>query len=132
MLKPKRQITYADTLDPESTFKLLKLPFDSGDKYWIKHAALLELVYGTGLRASEVSNLRLGDIDWDDESLKVTRKGGRLDLVYMPKGTVIAMKRYHANRDSQNNNYGNSNEYFFPGRNGGINQKQLHRIRHQG
>jgi site-specific recombinase XerD len=43
--------------------------------------AILELLYGGGLRLSELVGLRLGDLDWPAGTLRVLGKGGRERVV---------------------------------------------------
>ncbi len=65
-------------------------PIDRRDR------ALLELLYGTGARVSEVANLDLSDLDFDEELILVTGKGNKQRLV--PIGTSLdrALREYLA------------------------------------
>src|SRR5579863_6301227 len=56
--------------------------------------ALLELLYGTGARVSEVVGLRLDDLDFDEELILVTGKGSRQRLVPMGSGLRTSLARY--------------------------------------
>jgi integrase/recombinase XerD len=49
----------------------------------LKHQTALSLAYGTGLRASEVSALKVGDIDSDRMTLRVEQGKGRKDRYAM-------------------------------------------------
>lgn len=53
--------------------------------YW-RDRAVLELLYATGMRVSELTGLSLGDLDAEDGSCLVFGKGGRERLV--PVGTL--------------------------------------------
>lgn len=56
----------------------------SGD---LRDRALLELLYDTGARVSEVTSLELSDLDFDEELLLLTGKGSKQRLV--PMGATL-------------------------------------------
>lgn len=58
----------------------------------LRDAAMLAILYGTGIRRQEVVNLDLSDIDMDKQQLKIRRgKGDRDREVPFPKGTAWAI-----------------------------------------
>ena len=79
-------------LDIAEMVKLLNLA-DSGDKFSehqkayhkstkIRDVAILTLFLGTGIRNSELVGLNVEDIDFEDMSFAVTRKGGNRTILY--------------------------------------------------
>jgi integrase/recombinase XerD len=64
----------------------------------LRDRALLELLYGTGARVSEVVGIGLGDLDFDEELILLTGKGSKQRLV--PMGTTLktALRDYLAPR----------------------------------
>jgi integrase/recombinase XerD len=80
-------------LSPEMVERLLAAP-TAGDAHWKRDRALLELMYATGCRASEVSWLRLQDVRWDDASLLARGKGNKERLVPLGRKAVAALERY--------------------------------------
>lgn len=52
--------------------------------------AIIEVLYGCGLRVSELTNLKFSDIYWDEEFIKVTGKGDKQRLAPI---SPIALKR---------------------------------------
>lgn len=58
--------------------------------------ALLELMYGTGTRVSEVCNIRLTDIDYSGRTLKVFGKGNKERYIPLYEGIISAVKDYVA------------------------------------
>lgn len=57
-----------------------------------KHLALIELLISTGCRASEISNIQLGDIDGD--RIKILGKGNKERWVYINARAKIALENY--------------------------------------
>jgi integrase/recombinase XerC len=77
--------------------------------------ALLELLYGTGMRVSEFCNLKLGDIDFYNNNLIVMGKGSKER--YLPisdniKNTLIDYLEYSRNHLLAKNKNGNT-DYLF-------------------
>lgn len=59
-------------------------------KTWV----ILELLYGSGLRISEVNNINLDDIDYNNHTLRVTGKGNKTRVVPLSKKTIQALNYY--------------------------------------
>ncbi len=60
--------------------------------------AVLELLYGSGLRVGELSGLRCGDLDLDRSRATVWGKGARQRVVPLSVPTVEALRRWLAAR----------------------------------
>jgi len=60
----------------------------------LRDRALLELLYGTGARVSEVTSLQLQDLDFDEELIRVTGKGSKQRLVPMGRALSLALRNY--------------------------------------
>ena len=61
--------------------------------YW-RDRAVLELLYATGMRVSELTGLSVGDVDLDDRSCLVFGKGGKERLVPVGRPALAALGRY--------------------------------------
>ncbi len=59
-----------------------------------RDAALLEVLYGTGARVSEVVGLRIEDLDFDEELVRLTGKGAKQRLVPMGRSLREALRQY--------------------------------------
>ena len=56
--------------------------------------ALLELLYGTGIRISEAVGLDLDDLDLEDSTLRVLGKGSKERIVPVGRGARVAVEAY--------------------------------------
>lgn len=82
-------------LSENEAAKLVDSPDPSSDKR-IRDKALLELVYASGLRVSEVSSLNLGSVNLDTRELRVTGKGSKDRVVLIGQSARDAIKVYLA------------------------------------
>ncbi len=64
--------------------------------------AILELLYGSGLRVSELCSLDWGDIDFDRREARVLGKGKKERIVPLGYACLQALKRYLPDRDVSN------------------------------
>lgn len=65
-----------------------ELPYGARDR------AILEMLYGSGLRVSELVSLRPEHIDWDDYFLRITGKGGKTRYVPLGGMAAQALRQY--------------------------------------
>lgn len=73
--------------------KLLALP--KADPRGLRDRALLETLYGAGLRASEVLSLRMQDIDLDVGFVRALGKGDKERVVPLGRMAVEALRAYN-------------------------------------
>jgi integrase/recombinase XerD len=66
------------------------------DTYWLRDVCLLELLYATGCRVSEVSNLLLANVHLDDGYCLVEGKGSKQRMVPIGVHAVAAIRNYLA------------------------------------
>ncbi|MCH5351070.1 MAG: tyrosine-type recombinase/integrase [Clostridiales bacterium] len=60
----------------------------------IRDEAMLSLFLGTGIRISECVGLNRNDVNFEDNSFVVTRKGGSTSILYFSDEVASALKRY--------------------------------------
>ena len=78
---------------PQQINRLFDAP-GRGDPYWRRDRALLELLYATGCRASELSNLKLRDLHLDEGYCICRGKGDKERLVPLGARAIEAVKGY--------------------------------------
>lgn len=69
-----------------------------------RERALLEFIYSTGCRVSEVSDVNLSDINWNIKSLKVIGKGSKERAVYFSDKAKLYIEKYLKSRKDKLNN----------------------------
>jgi site-specific recombinase XerD len=95
----------------------------------LKHQAALSVAYGAGLRVSEVSALKVRDIDSERMLIRVERgKGGRYRNAMLPADLLILLRQWW--RAGRQQGVMHRDGWLFPGQHIGkpISTRQLHRI----
>jgi len=69
-------------------------PGEAGHALALRDRALLELLYGSGLRRQEACDLLLGHVDFEHEVVRVAGKGGRLRTVPLTEPAVAALSAW--------------------------------------
>ena len=82
-----------DVLSHAEVTRLVESPDDTHIMCW-RDRAMLEVLYGAGLRVSELTGLTLTDLDLDEGLLLVFGKGGKQRLVPIGGAAVRALRRY--------------------------------------
>ena len=70
------------------------LNIDCKINYDYRNKAMLELLYSSGLRISELLNLTLNDIDFTNDIVRVYGKGSKERIVPLGDYAIIALKKY--------------------------------------
>jgi integrase/recombinase XerD len=90
---PKIWMSLPKFLTVEEVERLLQRP-DQKSARGIRDRAMLELLYATGLRVSELVKLKLEDIRFDDGFLLCRGKGGKERIVPIGHSALDAVKKY--------------------------------------
>jgi integrase/recombinase XerD len=90
--RPKRGFTIPHFLSPDQTKRLVEAPNPDHGALWERDRAILELMYASGLRATELCTTRMNDYDSVALTLKVEGKGlkQRQAFVGVPAAQAIA------------------------------------------
>jgi len=84
-------------LTVDEVFSLLESP-DKRDRFRSRDAAILELLYSTGIRVAELVSRNLDDLDFDAEMLRVTGKGKKERLVPVGRPALEAVSVWISER----------------------------------
>ena len=89
----ERQVSFLEGDDLE---KLLEAPFqiEQPDIIKLRDKAILELLFSTGLRVSELTNLKIDDINLKKDDFSVCGKGKKWRLVFLSNQAKYCLKKY--------------------------------------
>ena len=80
-----REVTF---LEPDELERFLKSPEDLRDR------AILETLFSTGLRVSELVSLKRDEIDFNRGEFSVRGKGSKIRVVFLSKIAIDAIRSY--------------------------------------
>ena len=75
----------------------------------LREQALVEVMYSTGCRLSEVSGMKRSDVDWSSGSIRVIGKGDKERVVYLNPKASYHLERYLEECEENEN----ESEYLF-------------------
>jgi len=93
LLSPKRRKSLPSFLTIPQMEQLLKIP-SRDDLLGLRDLAILELFYSTGMRLSELSELKLSSINFKSEVIRVLGKGKKERIVPVGAEALSALKTY--------------------------------------
>ena len=64
------------------------------ERFYLRDKAMLELLYATGVRASELAGLKIPDLNLDIGYLRCVGKGGRERIIPVGKAAIAAVEQY--------------------------------------
>jgi integrase/recombinase XerD len=92
---PRRTRKLPRTLSPGEAERLIDAATGTTPRA-LRDRALVELLYGAGLRVSEATGLEKGGVDLEDRAVRVLGKGGKERVVPIGREAVEALRRYLA------------------------------------
>jgi integrase/recombinase XerD len=90
---PKLPRSLPKSLNEEEVEALLNAP-DVNDALGLRDKAMLELLYASGLRVSELVTIKISEISMSDSVVRVTGKGSKTRLVPIGENAVEWISRY--------------------------------------
>jgi integrase/recombinase XerC len=89
---PKAKKSLPHALSPDEAGRMMELPGD--DDLATRDKAMFELFYSSGLRLSELTGLAMGDINFNDATVRVTGKGAKTRVVPVGSHALAAVKSW--------------------------------------
>jgi integrase/recombinase XerC len=84
-------------LSPDEAGRLMEL--GAGDALAVRDRAMLELLYSSGLRLSELTSLVAGDVSFRDATVRVTGKGAKTRVVPVGSFALTALQAWLDERE---------------------------------
>lgn len=95
---PKKPIRYPKALSLDEVTLLFEANAKRNDPLKVRDQAILELLYASGMRASELVNLTARQIDYRSRMIRVFGKGKKERLVPFSETAKLAMDYYYKNQ----------------------------------
>ncbi len=89
------------TISEQDVEKLLDAPDLNDAACGLRDRALLQVLYATGMRVSEVVALNLQDIDWENSNISCVHEGGKVRKIPLQQEPLAELNQYIANSRSQ-------------------------------
>ena len=129
---PKADVSYPKALYVEEVRALFEANSKRDDFLKDRDQALLELMYASGMRASEIVALTVREVDYNSRTIRVFGKGKKERLVPFSKSAAAAMKSYASKLRPQlsakNKGQAKSDKFFLNSRGGGLTVRGLEYI----
>jgi integrase/recombinase XerD len=90
---PRVQRKLPDVLSRAEVVALIESPSEDHPMFW-RDRGLLELLYATGIRVSELLSIRIGDLDLDENLVRVVGKGSKERMVPFGRISGEVVNRY--------------------------------------
>ncbi len=85
----KRLPQFLTRQEMDALFKII-----ASEKIPLRDRALLELLYATGMRVSEIANLKMGDLNFEGAFIRCTGKGSKERIVPVGRQALQQCKNY--------------------------------------
>ena len=114
---PKKWHRLPTVLDDQAVRQLISAPDPAQDVHFLRDKALLMLLYATGIRASELAKLKIGDVNHNLGIVRVMGKGSKERIVPAAGEALQAVTEYLDAR-SQHRTSSSGSEALFASRTG--------------
>lgn len=124
--EPNEVAAFLDNVEAGTKLTNRQLSFHNKTK--VRDLALLTLLLGTGIRVSECVGLDINDVDFDNNGIKITRKGGNESIVYFGDEVSDALLSYMEERKNITPCDGHDNALFLSMQKKRINVRSVEKL----
>ncbi|MCK4245333.1 MAG: tyrosine recombinase XerC [Candidatus Omnitrophica bacterium] len=120
IMTPKQEKYIPTYLPVDDMFALLEQP-DREKELGLRDLAILELLYSSGLRVSELVTLDIEKLDFKSRLVKVSGKGGKERIIPVGRKAIAAIREYleHAEKKREKTGYSKGHGPIFLNNRGG-------------
>jgi integrase/recombinase XerC len=115
----------------EQVLALARIRSDDGLPVHVRDLAVLELLYGTGIRVSELVGLDVGDVDLSRRTLRVLGKGAKERVVPFGEPAAISLRAWLEAARPRVAGPGSGEALFLGARGGRLDPRVARRMVHQ-
>ncbi|MFH1325795.1 MAG: site-specific tyrosine recombinase/integron integrase [archaeon] len=115
--RPKKEKRIPDVLTKDEVSKLLNILVSKKSKL------MLGLMYACGMRVSEITNLKINDLDFDDRTGRIKQAKGKKDRIFNIPNSLFNVLKKQAEKQRNNNC-----EFLFTGPKGKLSSRNLQKI----
>ncbi|MFB6345336.1 MAG: site-specific tyrosine recombinase/integron integrase [bacterium] len=108
---PRKKSNYPDYLSESEVKQLLDQP-DRDTPAGVRNRTILEVLYGTGLRVSELVNLTTDNVSLNQRTIRVTGKGNKERIVPLGDTAAEWLKKYYDDYRVEKDPAGSVEEVF--------------------
>lgn len=91
---PKKEIRYPEALYIEQIEEFFAKNKERTDEFQLRDQAIIELLYASGVRVSELVNIKINEIDLKNRQIRVFGKGRKERLVMFSKSCAETLYQY--------------------------------------
>ena len=124
---PKRSSRLPEHLTVDEAFQLLEAALDKKPDR-VRNRALLELLYSTGARVSELAMADLAMVDADRTAIRVLGKGNKERIVPIGRAARKAFENYLDERRKNGENLSGDRPLFLGRRGGRLSRQSMYKI----
>lgn len=125
---PKKAYSLPKYIKDNDLEKMFRV-FDLTNKLEQRNSLILEMLYATGVRVSELVNIKLKDIDYSEKTIKILGKGSKERVVIYGSFCEEALERYLEDGRIKLLNNKEDNGYLFLNKDGNkITERSIRKI----